>query len=555
MISLAQVTFHYPGIQAPALRDVTLELPEAAFVVVSGPSGAGKSTLLRCINGLVPHFSGGTLRGRIRVNGMDPVTAGPEMMCHHVGFVFQDPEAQFVMDYVEDELAFALENAGMPVAKMRERVSEVMAYLDLAPLRDRRLATLSGGEKQRVAIAAGLAFRPQILVLDEPTSQLDPQSAQEVLDALVRLRDSLGLTIVLAEHRLERVLGYADRLVALPGPAAPARVGPPAEVLPEMGLLPPVASLGKRLGWTPLPATVAEARPFAAEVVQKAQHQASTAWREDAALGLPTATEADRRPAHALLQAESLTVAYDGVTVLHDVSLSLSAGEVTVLVGRNGAGKSTLLKALVGLVAREAGEVWVEGRSTAGLSVAEICRQVAYLPQDPSALLFAETVLDELHITLRNHEMDPPEGAAAPEALLAALGLAHKAATYPRDLSVGERQRAALAAILITQPRVVLLDEPTRGLDYEAKGRLAGLIRHWRAHGRAVLLVTHDVELAAEVADRILVMDDAGIAAQGPPHTLLRSASRFTPQIARLFPDTNWLTVDDVLAAVAPAQP
>jgi energy-coupling factor transport system ATP-binding protein len=244
-------------------------------------------------------------------------------------------------------------------------------------------------------------------------------------------------------------------------------------------------------------------------------------------------------------------VAYGRRQVLQDVSLSLFSGEVAVLMGRNGTGKSTLLKALVGLVDRESGEVRVGARSTAGLSVAEICREVAYLPQDPGALLFAETVRDELDITLRNHDMLEAVAPGAREGLLASLGVDHKARAYPRDLSVGERQRAALAAILITQPRVILLDEPTRGLDYAAKGRLAALIRRWREEGRAVLLVTHDVELAAEVADRVIVLDDGRIAMAGPPQLVLRALPRFTPQIARLFPDTDWLTVDDAVAALA----
>ncbi|MCD6286601.1 MAG: ATP-binding cassette domain-containing protein [Anaerolineae bacterium] len=572
MITFDHVSFSYPEVALPALHEVTLTLLESSFTLISGPSGAGKTTLLRCLNGLVPHFSGGVLTGRIRVSDLDPVALGPEVMCRHVGFVFQDPETQFVMDYVEDELAFALENAAMSRAEMRSRVGEVIELLDLGPLRHRSLATLSGGEKQRIAIAAALAFRPRVLVLDEPTSQLDPRSAREVLEALGRLNRDLGLTVILAEHRLERVLPFADRLVYLPAAEAPVVDGVPDEVLGQIDLVPPVTTLGKALGWSPLPVTVAEGRRFCegisvqgAEGPQPLPESARAEIRRKALgpqrgsqspAGAPRQGRGRSDEAGPTLVAEGLSVAYDGKPVLTDVSLSLYPGQVTALLGRNGAGKSTLLKALVGLVPHQDGSVWLSGRETSGMAVADVCREVAYLPQDPNALLFAETVLEELHITLRNHGVTVAEVEPAPEALLETLGLLHKVTAYPRDLSVGERQRAALAAILVTQPSTVLLDEPTRGLDYDAKDRLLALMHRWRVEQRAVLLVTHDVELVAEAADRVVILDGGGIAAEGSPAELLgapvfgdsEAANPFMPQMARLFPGSGWLTVANVLS-------
>jgi len=574
MITFDHVSFSYPEVALPALHEVTLTLLESSFTLISGPSGAGKTTLLRCLNGLVPHFSGGVLTGRIRVSDLDPVALGPEVMCRHVGFVFQDPETQFVMDYVEDELAFALENAAMSRAEMRSRVGEVIELLDLGPLRHRSLATLSGGEKQRIAIAAALAFRPRVLVLDEPTSQLDPRSAREVLEALGRLNRDLGLTVILAEHRLERVLPFADRLVYLPAAEAPVVDGVPDEVLGQIDLVPPVTTLGKALGWSPLPVTVAEGRRFCegisvqgAEGPQPLPESARAEIRRKALgpqrgsqspAGAPRQGRGRSDEAGPTLVAEGLSVAYDGKPVLTDVSLSLYPGQVTALLGRNGAGKSTLLKALVGLVPHQDGSVWLSGRETSGMAVADVCREVAYLPQDPNALLFAETVLEELHITLRNHGVTVAEVEPAPEALLETLGLLHKVTAYPRDLSVGERQRAALAAILVTQPSTVLLDEPTRGLDYDAKDRLVALMHRWRVEQRAVLLVTHDVELVAEAADRVVILDGGGIAAEGSPAELLgapvfgdsEAANPFMPQMARLFPGNGWLTVADVLSGL-----
>jgi len=537
MIEFDRVSYTYPGATQPALYDVSLTLPAGEFVVVAGASGTGKSTLLRCLNGLVPHFSGGTLRGSVRVFGLDPVQATPQVMSRHVGFVFQDPEAQFVMDRVEDEIAFALENAAMPPQEMRVRVEETLDLLDLAPLRDRPLETLSGGERQRVAIAAALALRPRLLVLDEPTSQLDPQSAEDVLNALVRLNADLGLTVILAEHRLERVLAYADQLLFLPGPEGSPRqapiLGDPREVLLHMAGTPPLVRLARQLDWSPLPLTVKEGLRFSRKL------PTPTAAK-------PAAQASPAREASPLVAARQVEARYGDTAAVRRVEFALRPGEIVVVMGRNGSGKTTLLKLLVGLVRPAAGHVLVQGRDSAHMDVAEICRTVGYLPQDPNSLLFADTVADELGITLRNHGM---ETADAPRGLLADLGLGHLAGAYPRDLSVGERQRAALAAVTVVQPAALLLDEPTRGLDYGAKAQLTELLTRWRAAGMGIAVVTHDVELAAAIADRVVLMSQGEIIAQGRPAAVLGASPLFAPQIARLFPGTGWLTPSDVSAA------
>lgn len=540
MIEFTQVTYTYPGTSRPALHNVNLALASGEFHLVAGASGAGKSTLLRCLNGLAPHFTGGSLQGNVRVNNLDPVACDTRQMSRHVGFVFQDPEAQFVMDRVEDEIAFALENAALPAQEMRVRVEETLDLLDLAELRTRPLHTLSGGEKQRVAIAAALALRPQTLVLDEPTSQLDPKSAEDVLNALVRLNADLGLTIVLAEHRLERLLAFADTLTWLPGAGAEIVSGAPRTVIAHMPMTPPLVTVARALQWTPLPLTIKEGLRFSRTVTP-----AVPTVPEDApASANQTPTAVDN-----LLAVEKLTVRYGSRTALHDLSLRMDGGEVVVLLGRNGSGKSTLLRSIVGLQKIDRGVITVAGESIAGRSTADICRKVAYLPQDPNALLFADTVVEELQITLRNHGLpaDAPEALRTIRALLERLRLADKMQAYPRDLSVGERQRVALAAVTIVQPRLLLLDEPTRGLDYEAKALLADLIHGWRSEGAAALVVTHDVEFAALLADRVVVLSQGEVIAQGAPADVLGASPLFAPQVARLFPGSGWLTADDVL--------
>ncbi len=533
MIYFNHLTYTYPAASRPALADVTLRIAEGEFALVVGPSGAGKSTLLRCLNGLVPHFTGGAVSGRVAVAGHDPVAEGPQALSRVVGFVFQDPEAQFVVDRVEDEIAFALENRAVPPSEMRTRVEEVLDLLYLIPLRDRPLESLSGGEKQRVAIAAALALRPHILALDEPTSQLDPRSAEEVLSALVRLNRDLGLTVILSEHRLERVLPHANRLIYLPGPGKPVLNGQPRQVLRQMDLTPPLVTLGKALGWDPLPLTIEEGRHFAA----KSQPP------------IPNPQPPISNPQSPILQVEGLFFNYNGTPVLHGVSLAVSAGKLVALMGRNGSGKTTLLKCIVGLLRPKQGRITLAGESLAGQETADICRSISYLPQEPDMLLFADTVADELAVTLRNHGLTE-DSPIAPADLLARLGLSDLVASYPRDLSVGQRQRVALGAVTVTQPRILLLDEPTRGLDYAAKRELARLLQEWQAEGAGVLLVTHDVELVAQAADRVVILDQGAVVADGSPADVLTGSSLFAPQVARLFPGTGWLTARDALAGL-----
>jgi energy-coupling factor transport system ATP-binding protein len=530
MICIDRLTFTYPHQAVPALQDVTWSAGNGEFVLLAGPSGSGKSTFLRCLNGLVPHFSGGVVSGGVTVAGIDVVSAGPRALSRYVGFVAQDPEAQAVLDRVEGEIAFALENAAIPPAEMRIRVEEALDLVELTPLRDRSLQTLSGGERQRLAIAAALALRPRVLVLDEPTSQLDPQSAEDVLRALVRLNDDLGLTIVLAEHRLERIVRHVDRLTYLEEGRnvvdAPVR-----EALDQIAAGPPLAQLARALDWRPIPLTVKEAMPFAQAVAPQAQ---KLAFQRPA-----------RTPAKPLLAIDGLHFSYNDRPALKNIDIRIDAGETVALIGRNGAGKSTLLKCVAGLLRTQVGEIKIDGHSTRGREVAEICREVGYLPQNPDDLLFAETVRHELRVTLHNHDL--PESPAEMENLLDRLGLGRLAAQYPRDLSVGQRQRVALGAVTITRPRVLLLDEPTRGLDVQTKNALAAIWRRWLDEGAAILLVTHDVELAAIIADRTIILSGGEVIASGATWEVLGSSPHFAPQIARLFPDSGWLTVEDAL--------
>jgi energy-coupling factor transport system ATP-binding protein len=578
MIDFDRWSYWYPDAAEPALRDVTLRIPKGAFVLVAGPSGSGKSTLLRALNGLVPHFTGGRVRGRLQVAGHDPAGEGTPAMAPLVGFVFQDPEAQFVTGQVEDEIAFALENAAVPRAEMLRRVDDILAALSLTPLRHRAISTLSGGEMQRVAIASALVLRPGILVLDEPTSQLDPESADDVLAALDGLREALGLTVVLAEHRLERVLSRAQSLILVEG--GRARIGPPAELLRgDNPIAPPIIRLAWAMGWPRAPLTVEQARAMAPERghgVVETRHGASLRPSpENLSLLRPVpephpelveGVEGAERPAlqplrqaqgpalaAVRLDVEDLEAVYDDaggrVQALDGVSLQARAGEIVAVMGRNGSGKSSLLKCLVGLLPATRGAVSIDGRSVLGRPTWEICRDVAYLPQNPNLMLFADTVALELRETLRNHGITGAAADAPVAALLEKLDLSRYAESYPRDLSAGERQRVAFGAVTVTGPGVILLDEPTRGLDALVKRGLAELLRKWREGGAALVVITHDVEFVAELADRVVVLETGRVIADGPTLEVMTSIPALTPQVPQVFP--GFLTVEEAAIALA----
>lgn len=537
LIQLEHVTYSYPEQDSPAIADLSALVQPGEFVLVVGPSGAGKSTFLRSLNGLVPHFYGGRWAGRVRIFDRDPVALAPRGMADLVGFVWQDPEAQFVVDTVEDELAFAMENFALPQATMRKRVEEVLDQMGVAHLRGRRINTLSGGEKQRVAIAAVLALQPEVLVLDEPTSQLDPQAAEEVLVALRHLNEDLGLTIVMSEHRLERVVQYVDRVLYLPASGTLPVLADPRTVMAQLPWVPPLIRLGRTLGWQPLPLTIKEGRVFA-------KQQGIGGARGN---GAGSAT-APRPAGPALISLRDVHYAYSGHPALRGVSLDVAGGELVALMGRNGAGKSTLLKQMVSLLKPDHGQVVAGGVDTRSATMEEIVQTVGYVPQHPGALLFQETLAGELAFTRRSHGQAADTGADL--ALLERLGLTGAAARDPRDLSGGEQQRAALAAILIANPRVLLLDEPTRGLDYAQKAALAAILQELKAEGRAIIMATHDVELVAACADRVLLMSEGEIVVDGPARSVMSDSQVFASQINKLYRDPRFLVVEDVLAAV-----
>lgn len=552
MIRFERVSVTYPGRQAPVLHDVDLTIDEGELALVVGPTGGGKSTLLRAINGLVPHFTGGTLSGHVTVDGRDTRSHHPRDLADIVGMVPQDPMSSFVTDTVEEELAYGMECLGVSPPVMRRRVEETLDLLGLAEVRDRAMLSLSGGQRQRVAIGAALTAHPRILVLDEPTSALDPGAAEEVLAALQRLVHDLGVTVVLAEHRLERVLEYADRVVLVPGQGRPLIVGEPAEVMAHAPVAPPVVRLARLAGWRPVPLSVRDARrqaaPLRARLGDSAHRTRTHPADSDAASPGHTGVG---DPVAELSRADA---SYGPVPALRGVTLDVSSGEVVALMGRNGAGKSTLLAALVGLRGLDRGRVCVHGDDPASLTGPQLMGRVGLVPQDP-ADLFAR---DRVETECRDSDADCGVPAGTTRALLAEFAPDVADDQHPRDLSEGQRLALALAIVLAAAPAVVLLDEPTRGLDYPTKERLIATLRLLAGRGHAIVVATHDVELAAEVASRVVILADGEVVADGPTADVVVGSPLFAPQVAKILasPDSDAkvpLTVAGVAQALAVA--
>jgi energy-coupling factor transport system ATP-binding protein len=537
VIEFDRVSVTYSGSSRPTIRDVSLRIEEGELALVVGRTGSGKSTFLGAINGLVPHFTGGTLSGVVTVDGRTTATYPPRELADVVGVVGQDPLSGFVTDTVEEELAYGMEQLAVPADVMRKRVEETLDLLGIADLRDRPLAKLSGGQQQRVAIGSVLTAHPRVLVLDEPTSALDPNAAEEVLAAITRLVHDLGVTVVLAEHRLERVVQYADRVIEVRGDRT-VHEGLPVEVLATTEPAPPVVELGRLAHWDPLPLSVRDARRVAGPLRSVLESRP-----------VPPLRRADTGPSGTVaLAARRLVVRYGPVVAVREVDLDLVAAEVTALMGRNGSGKSSLLWALQGSGPRQAGTVSVAGVDPASVSPARARKLVGLVPQSPADLLYLESVEQECEQADRE---SGNEVQGATKELLDRLAPGIPSDMHPRDLSEGQRLSLVLAVQLAAAPDVVLLDEPTRGLDYPAKRSLVAVLDHLAANGRSVVVSTHDVEFAAMAADRVVVMAEGDIVADGSVADIMVASPSFAPQVAKILAPLEYLTIDQVRTALS----
>jgi energy-coupling factor transport system ATP-binding protein len=551
LIRFSNVSFTYATTARPALHNVSLTIDDSSCLLITGSSGCGKSTLCRCINGLIPHFYGGTISGSVVVNDRDAFHTPTREMAQTVGMVFQDPENQLIKTQVESEIAFALEHRKLSHSLMEKRVEEALDTVGIDHLRNRTVATLSGGEKQKVAIASVLVMHPEVLVLDEPTSELDPKSAEEVLQVIKQLNEDLGLTVILVEHRIDRVLPFVDRVLRMDGGCIVFDGDPRSWVTSTPSShsfgIPPVSRLGVLLNQSSsqLPLTIKEARSTLVPILQN-KHVTMNMMHHQ------LSTEHEKK----IVEVTNCYYQYpDGIRGVHNLNLVIRQGEFVTVIGRNASGKTTLAKLLSGLIQPLKGSVLVDGVDVKKTSPDQLAGVVGLVFQDPNMHLFADTVEEEISFMMNNLQWPALRLQQSLETMITTFNLHEVRHQYPRMLSSGQKQRVALASVLAAHPQLLILDEPTRGLDFVLKQSLMEYLKTYHLQGGTVLLISHDLELIAQYGDRVVLISQGSVIADGPKHEVLSKSLHFSPQINRLIQPLEkhgWpadvLTVDEVMS-------
>lgn len=549
MIEFKDFSFYYPNCKIPSLDKINVMIDEGEFLVITGPSGGGKSTFLRSINGLIPNFYGGKISGEVLVKGKNVSKTPTNQMSEIVGMVFQDPENQLVSNQVEREIAFGMENLCFSKEIMKKRIEESLDAVNISRLRDKTIQELSGGQKQKVAIASALATHPEVLLLDEPTSELDPGSAESVLNVIEKINDELGLTIILVEHRLERVIHHVDRMLMIDSgkilyDGSPRKLKSNNVKDWKVGM-PPVTRLAlnfeKEMVNNGMPLTVKEARLSLKEVLTNPKNKVT--WEKK---------ESSKR---VTLSMDKVFFSYDGEKdVLKDISFNVFEGDMIALMGKNASGKTTLVKLMNGLIKPRKGKILLFGKKISDYPLEELIQKVGIVFQDPNLHLFNDTVQKEVEFVLRNLKVDEKLIKKKTEEILKYFKIYQYKNSYPHDLSGGERQRVALASVLVSDPEILILDEPTRGMDYYLKREL---ISYLREKAKTVIMITHDIETAAEFSDRVILLSEGNIISDGNKRDVLSKALLFSPQINRLIqpyvrfgiPDDT-LTVEEALEVI-----
>ncbi len=517
VIKAENVSYWYPDTNEPALDRIDLSINEGEFILIVGPSGCGKSTLLRMFNRIVPDYYGGKLKGSVLLNSKNIREYNNKDIVKKVGMVYQHPEKQIVMQDVEREIAFGLENLNTSLNKMKRNVAEVISFLNLGHIKDKSTQEISGGEKQRIAIASVIAMDPDIMMFDEPTSQLDPIASEEVLAFIKRLNRDTGKTIVLVEQRLDRCFEMADRIIfmedgRIAGQGTPNNI---PESIDKRYFLPSISYLFKQAGYANPPVNVKQGRELIKDI------------------NFNDAKVMDNRFDMDFVNVTKLNFGYEkNKKVLKDISLSIKKGEIMAVVGENGAGKSTLFKIVSGILNGYNGSVTVNGKEISEYNQRERINTIGYLSQNPNDYLGRDTVFDEIAYTLRN--IDAFEGERVEDMLLK-LELVGVRDRNPRDLSGGEKQRLAIACIMVSNPDILILDEPTRGLDSINKEKLGEILISFSETGKTIVLITHDSDFAGDYAHNVTMMFNGEIVATGRTEDMLYDAIYYSPQIAKLF--------------------
>lgn len=527
----------------PSPRDVTFDIDAGEVVLLLGPSGSGKSTLTLALNGLIPHALPATLVGTVEAGGIDTASAQTATLSTHVAMVFQDPDAQIVTGSVYDEVAFGPENLRLPLDVVESRVEEALRRVGLWERRDENPDHLSGGGRQRLAIAGALAMGSPLIVLDEPTANLDPQGIDDVYAALSEVVATGDRAILLVEHNLDAAMAFVTRAIVLDGDGRVSFDGPAAEVIRDhadelvrMGVWLPAATLAalrlreRGFSLAPLPLSPQEL----AAALDREDVSPSTPRRAADEISPPSG-EATAR-VEPIIRARGLTVRRRRTEILHGIDLDLEPGSLTAIVGANGAGKTTLIQALAGVVPPPRGQVRVDGIDPGTASPRDLAARIGFVFQNPEHQFIAPTVFDELAHGLRLRHVPDDEISTRVGEMLARFGLEHKAGVHPFLLSGGEKRRLSVGTALITRPRVLALDEPTFGQDRARAAELLDLLQSLRAEGTTIVIVTHDLHLVAEHTSHVVVLAEGRVRAAGPTATLLQDEQLFADAGLRLPP-------------------
>lgn len=523
MIELKDVTFRYRGTERPALNRVNLHFAAGEFALICGATGSGKSTLLRIMNSLAPHFTGGELSGQIFVQGEEVTGWLPHDLATKVGFVNQQPESSFVTDTVREELAFGMEQLGFDRGEMIAAIARVSQLLGIESVLDSPLTCLSGGEQQRVAIAAALAAGAKILLMDEPTSALDPIAAQEVVQNLKKLSREASITVILVEHKIERVVELVDSIVIVGNDGLVTKGG--REQFAQYRQLPPLIALANKLAWPDYPLSIPSAKRM---------------WERNPGTATPRGPR--RFSSEIALDVSNLSVRYENQLAVHPISFKVANGEIAALMGPNGSGKSSLLWAIQGIGARESGQAITQFGDPKALSPEERLCVVSMVPQKATDLLFASTVSEELAESDRFSNLESGSTGRIFESLTGRVD----PAIHPRDLSLGQQLALVIAFQLVKGSGVLLLDEPTRGLDYSSKHSLVRQLEKISQDGTAVLVASHDVEFVAAIADRVLTLRRGKLVSDTEVALALGPDSELPSQIAEITGIQGVLTLDEV---------
>lgn len=528
------LSYCYPSKQEKALKNIDFVLNKGEILFIAGESGSGKSTLGKCISGSAPNFYGGTVWGDVKINGDSIGKMDNSIRAATITMVFQDPERQLVMNKVHREIAFGLENVGVPQHEIKRRVWEALQFSNLLEIAFRDISTLSGGQKQKVAITSALSYLPEIIILDEPTSQLDPASSEEVISLIEKINKELGITIIVIEQRINRWFEIADRICLLSDGKLDfygTSEGFYKNANENMyNFLPSYVKLCKGVGIDEMPDSFKTAR------IELQKYKFNN---------LTNSEKLEESSTDKVLCIKNLSCGYEGKNVINDMNIDINRGDFWGILGANGAGKSTLLKSIMGIINNYKGSIKVFENEVKKTKIRDLASYVGYLSQNPNDYISKETVYEELKFTLDNFKISNDNLI---DETLKSLNIYRYKFSNPRDLSGGERQRVALASILVMKPRILLLDEPTRGLDYEMKKQLGQLLKNMQRQGITILMVTHDIEFSAAFCKKFLLMFNGEIASCGLREEVLKGGIYYTTPINKLLRSTNIFTVEEALS-------